>query len=155
MPTNEIVTADMIRESKEKLQAMYTELQWSMLDSTLILFFIELYELSMVILSDVGDRAHHRNISRISAQLANNLHTIRNEFTHYLYRIDNIRSFITNSLDSENLNCLTQMCDMCGLNGIDVVSCIYDLCSRKDSLNAKGCTPTLLKRKIMKELIGE
>ena len=156
MPTKELVTECIKERSKERIADIWNELYWCRVDSVLMLFFIELYELSVIMYTPVEQKANLRymaNVYSLSAVL--NLCTLRNTLVHNIYNTTGVRSTVYVYLTKITQPVFIDICNTCGLPGSVVWDTLLDICDKDDTTTRNYTTPTLLRLKAMQELIGE
>ncbi len=156
MPTREIVTQECKDSSVNWIFKLWNELYWCRIDTSLIAFIISLYEIALIVMTPIGMKANHRYLleyypSKTMTQLC----SLRNLLAHNIYNISSIRTTMIDFLLDITQPVFVDICDTCGLPGSIVWDTLLDMCDKDDTTTREYNTPTLLRLKTMKELIGE
>ena len=156
MPTREVITDIDKSNSCVWMRRIWDELYWCRLDTVLISFLIEIYELSLVIYTPVGSKANHKYLaSKYKNNTVSNMCSLRNLLAHNLYTAYELRILISEYLTKVTQPVFIDICDTCGLPGSVVWDTLIDMCYKDDTVTREYITPTLLRLKTMSELIGE
>lgn len=95
MPTAEKVTDVMQDRSIEIIRTLYERLTWFPLPELLVLFIIELYEVSLIVNTKIGDRPLDKYVNNIYKNgTVKSLMRARNTLSHNLYSVTSVYTYV-------------------------------------------------------------
>lgn len=135
MPTKEVVTEEMVRKTRLQFNIVLRDMNECTCESTLVLFVIWLYELSMILITYSVSPGKYASYSTLRSVLPNSttarqLAVLRNELTHNFYGVDNFATYIKNGCDAfgkENFDYLSKECFS---DEINLYKIIMDTCTK-------------------------
>ena len=157
MPTAEKVTEVMRERSKDIIRTLYERLTWLPLQELLVLFMIELYEVALIVNTEIGDRPLDKFVNNIYKNgTVKSLMRARNTLSHNLYSVTSVYAYVEALLYSVDQVEFKQICTSCGLPD-DTLLSLLDICSKDETVvnDRINSLPTLTKHKIMSQITGE